>query len=113
VRAGTTAAKLPGRVAPAEIKRRAEMLRALGEDKRRRFVARFHGSKLKVLLEERDADGRLRGYSRNYIRVLVEGPEALGNDEVEVVADRIEGVALVGQMAGLQGEPGAGGAATI
>ena len=37
VRAGTTAAKLPGKVASAEIKRRAGILRALGEDKRRRF----------------------------------------------------------------------------
>ena len=51
------------------------MLRELGEDKRRRFVERFRGSKLKVLLEERGADGRLKGYSRNYIRVLVEGPD--------------------------------------
>jgi threonylcarbamoyladenosine tRNA methylthiotransferase MtaB len=113
VRAGTTAAKLPGRVAPAEIRRRAEILRALGEDKRRRFVERFHDSKLKVLLEERGADGRLRGYSRNYIRVLVEGPEALGNEEVEVAALRSEGAALVGQLVGLQRRPGAGAAVTI
>ena len=98
VRAGTTAAKLPGRVAPAEIKRRAEILRAFGEDKRRRFVERFHGSRLKVLLEELGADGRLRGYSRNYIRVLVEGPEALGNEEVEVAALRSEGAGLVGRL---------------
>ncbi|MGZ3511411.1 MAG: radical SAM protein, partial [Candidatus Binataceae bacterium] len=110
VRAGTTAAKLPGKVASAEIKRRAGILRALGEDKRRRFVERFHGSKLKVLLEERGTDGRLKGYSRNYIRVLVEGPETLENDEVEVVASRVEGVALAGEIAGLQCGLGAGAA---
>jgi threonylcarbamoyladenosine tRNA methylthiotransferase MtaB len=110
VRAGTTAAKLPGKVAPAEIRRRAEILRALGEDKRRRFVERFHGSKLKVLLEERGADGRLKGYSRNYIRVLVEGPDTLGNDEVDVVASHIEGVALAGQVARPQTGSGAGAA---
>ena len=110
VRAGTTAAKLPGKVASAEIKRRAGILRALGEDKRRRFVERFRGSKLKVLLEERGTDGRLKGYSRNYIRVLVEGPETLENDEVEVVASRVEGVALAGEIAGLQRGLGAGAA---
>ena len=110
VRAGTTAAKLPGKVAGAEIKRRAGILRALGEDKRRCFVARFRGSKLKVLLEERGADGRLKGYSRNYIRVLVEGPDTLGNDEVEVVASRVEGVALVGEVAGVHCGPAAGAA---
>jgi threonylcarbamoyladenosine tRNA methylthiotransferase MtaB len=98
VRAGTTAAKLPGKVTAAEIKRRAAVLRELGEDKRRRFVDRFRDSKLKVLLEERGADGRLKGYSRNYIRVLVEGPDTLANDEVEVVASRIEGVALAGEV---------------
>ncbi|MGH7914927.1 MAG: tRNA (N(6)-L-threonylcarbamoyladenosine(37)-C(2))-methylthiotransferase MtaB, partial [Candidatus Binataceae bacterium] len=111
VRAGTTAAKLPGRVAAAEIKRRAGVLRELGEDKRRRFIERFRGSNLKVLLEERGADGRLKGYSRNYIRVLVEGPDTLENDEVEVVASRVEGVALAGEVARLQG--GAAGAATL
>jgi threonylcarbamoyladenosine tRNA methylthiotransferase MtaB len=112
VRAGTTAAKLSGKVVGAEIKRRAAILRALGEDKRRRFVSRFCGSKLKVLLEEHGADGRLKGYSRNYIRVLVEGPDTLGNDEVEVVASRVEGVALVGEVAGVQ-RGYAAGAATL
>ena len=34
VRAGTTAAKLSGRVKPAEIRRRAGLMRALGERKR-------------------------------------------------------------------------------
>ncbi|MGZ6227208.1 MAG: hypothetical protein ACXWNE_03695, partial [Candidatus Binataceae bacterium] len=85
-------------------------LRVLGEEKRRHFVERFRGSKLKVLLEERGADGRLKGYSRNYIRVLVEGPDTLGNDEVEVVASRVEGVALAGEIAGLQCGLGAGAA---
>lgn len=112
VRAGTTAAKLPGKVAGAEIKGRAAILRALGEDKRRRFVSRFCRSKLKVLLEEHGADGRLKGYSRNYIRVLVEGLDTLGNDEVEVVASRVEGVALVGEVAGVQ-RGYAAGAATL
>src|SRR5262249_26459402 len=111
VRSGTTAAKLPGKVAGAEIKRRAAMLRALGEDKRRRFVERFRGSKLKVLLEERGADGSRKAYSRNYIRVLVEGPNTLGNDEVEVVASRVEGAALAAEFAEAQGGPAAGAAA--
>jgi threonylcarbamoyladenosine tRNA methylthiotransferase MtaB len=98
VRTGTTAAKLEGRVAAAEITRRAAALRMLGEEKRRRFVERFSRSRLKVLLEERGTDGALKGYSRNYIRVLVEGPDTLANDEVEVAASRVEGAALVGEV---------------
>jgi threonylcarbamoyladenosine tRNA methylthiotransferase MtaB len=110
VRAGTTAAKLPGKVAEAEIKRRAAVLRELGERKRRSFVERFRGSKLKVLVEERSEDGRLKGYSRNYIRVLVEGLDTLGNDEVEVVASGVEGAALAAKFAGVQAGPAAGAA---
>ncbi len=113
VRAGTTAAKLPRKVAAEEIRRRAARLRELGERKRRQFVERFCGSVLKVLLEERGADGRLKGYSRNYIRVLVEGGESLANDEVEVVASRVEGVALAAQLAALPGGRAAGAIATI
>jgi threonylcarbamoyladenosine tRNA methylthiotransferase MtaB len=96
VRAGTTATKLPGRISAEEVRRRAATLRELGEHKRRSFVERFCGEQLKVLLEERGADGRLKGYSRNYIRVLVEGgPDTLANHEVEVAASRVEGIALV------------------
>jgi threonylcarbamoyladenosine tRNA methylthiotransferase MtaB len=98
VRAGTTAAKLPGRVSAAEVTRRAAILRALGEEKRRRFAQRFCGTALKVLLEERGRDGRLGGYSRNYVRVLVEGPDSLANDEVEVAISRVEGAALAGTV---------------
>jgi threonylcarbamoyladenosine tRNA methylthiotransferase MtaB len=110
VRAGTTAAKLPGRVAASEIKRRAGLLRALGEEKRRNFAERFLGSKLKVLFEEHSADGRLQGYSRNYVRVMVEGHDSLGNREIEVAASHREGSALLGRIAAQP--PPAGAAAT-
>ena len=97
VRAGTTAAKFGDRVAPAEIKRRAAALRALGERKRADFAARAAGSILKVLLEER-IEGRLRGYSRNYVRVAADGPADLINSEVEVEASFVEGAQVVGQI---------------
>jgi threonylcarbamoyladenosine tRNA methylthiotransferase MtaB len=98
VRAGTTAAKLADRVAPSEIKRRAALMRELGEAKRQSFARRFVGSKLKVLLEENSADGRMRGYSRNYLRVLTAGNIELSNCEVEVEASLAEGAQLVGQI---------------
>src|SRR6266446_1549932 len=68
VRDGTTAAKLAGRVKPEEIKRRAALMRRLGEKKRIEFIERFVGARLEVLLEERTEAGLLRGYSRNYVR---------------------------------------------
>ena len=84
VRSNTTAAKFSGKVPPQEIKRRAEALRSLGEEKRRGFATRFRGTRLDVLLEERSSNGMLTGYSRNYIRVLTTGPDELTNHEVEV-----------------------------
>ena len=98
VRANTSAAKLADQVPPAEIKRRAEVLRQLGETKRARFAARFCGTRLNVLLEERTGRGMLSGYSRNYVRVLTTGPDDLTNHEVEVHASLVEGAQLVGQI---------------
>jgi threonylcarbamoyladenosine tRNA methylthiotransferase MtaB len=98
VRAGTTAAKLGDKVAPAEIKRRAAAMRGLGDRKRAEFARRMLGRTLKVLLEERSDAGQLTGYSRNYVRVLTDGPAELTNFEVEVEASVVQGAAVVGQI---------------
>jgi threonylcarbamoyladenosine tRNA methylthiotransferase MtaB len=108
VRAGTTAAKMGTHVDPAEIKRRAARLRELGEVKRRNFAARFNRSRLKVLLEESRPDGFLRGYSRNYLRVLTKGDPAMTNHEVEVeVTNSLAASAeLVGEIVGVAASGG-------
>ena len=105
VRAGTTAAKFSGRVAPEEIRRRAAEMRELGEGKRRVFAQRFVGRTLKVLFEEADARGRLQGYSRNYIRVVANGGAELSNHEVEVEASFAEGAQLAGRIVWTEGCP--------
>jgi threonylcarbamoyladenosine tRNA methylthiotransferase MtaB len=98
VRAGTTAAKLPGKVAAGEIKRRGAMMRELGERKREGFAEKFVGRKLKVLLEESTEDGELGGYSRNYVRVLTRGAATQLNQELEVEASFAKGARLVGEI---------------
>ena len=101
IRSGTTAAKLPGRVTPAEITRRAEILRDLGERRRREFAARFLGARLGVLVEEarEPSSGLLRGYSHNYVKVLLQGPDDFKNHEIEVETTTIDGATLVGRVA--------------
>jgi len=99
VRSGTTAAKLPGKVRPAEVHRRAAVMRELDGRLRRRFMSRFVGLRLNVLLEERGKDGRLRGLSRNYLRVLTGGTDGLRNQVVEVEVELVEGAALSGKIA--------------
>jgi threonylcarbamoyladenosine tRNA methylthiotransferase MtaB len=98
VRAGTTAAKLSGRVAPNEIKRRAAVMRKVGEEKRQAFARKFVGRRLRVLFEEADAQGQLHGYSRNYIRVSAHGGVELCNHEVEVEGTLAEGAQLAGRL---------------
>jgi len=79
VRTGTTAAKLDGHVAPAAIRDRAARLRTLTTRKRNAFAARFTGRDGEVLVENtRDPQtGGLRGYTRNYLRAHLDGPDAL------------------------------------
>ncbi len=100
VRSGTTAARLGGKVDAREIKVRAVRLRELGEQRRLAFVRRFVGTRLKVLIEETREPGcqRLRGYSRNYIKVLIQGADELKNHELDVEASAVDGVALVGRV---------------
>jgi threonylcarbamoyladenosine tRNA methylthiotransferase MtaB len=78
VRTGTTAAKLDGRNLPATIAARARRLRAVGDRKRAAFARRFDGTDAEVLVETtRDPrSGALRGYTRNYLRARLEGPDA-------------------------------------
>ena len=78
VRTGTTAAKLDGRNPPATIAARARRLRVAGERKRATFARRFDGADAEVLVETtRDPrTGDLRGYTRNYLRVRLAGPDA-------------------------------------
>lgn len=87
-RQGTRAARFPERVEAAAIRQRGAALRALGREKRRRFAGRFAGQLLQVLAEE-VVDGRLKGYSRNYVPVFFEGPRALLGREVTV---RLQGL---------------------
>jgi threonylcarbamoyladenosine tRNA methylthiotransferase MtaB len=68
-RDNTHAITLPGRVPPAIRKERTRALRKLSE----RLTARFHqlndGRLLHVLFEHTNHQGRMSGYSENYIRV--------------------------------------------
>jgi threonylcarbamoyladenosine tRNA methylthiotransferase MtaB len=78
VRSGTTAAKLDGALSSAAITDRARRLRDACERKRGEFARRFDGSPAEVLVETtRDRQtGELRGYTRNYLRAHLRGPDA-------------------------------------
>ena len=84
-RKGTPAAAFPAQVPSPVIRGRCQALRELGEKKRERFYRSCLGQRVKVLVEsKRDREsGLLKGFSPNYIPVLLPGGEELMNREVE------------------------------
>ena len=98
IRSGTTAAKLDCQVPRAVVRERAARLRALGARKHAAFVAGLDGTTAEVLVEStRDPrTGRLRGYTRNYLRAEMDGPDALMGRRVpaslRVAAGRVTAV---------------------
>ena len=81
-----SAAKLDGRVLPPTIAARARRLRALGDRKHAEFARRFDGAAAELLVEStRDREtGALRGYTRNYLRATLAGPDTLIGRRVRV-----------------------------
>jgi len=68
-RANTEAVELPDPVPVAERKARNHRLRLLSAIKQREFAVRHEGSLRRVLWETEDRDGRLLGYTENYLRL--------------------------------------------
>jgi threonylcarbamoyladenosine tRNA methylthiotransferase MtaB len=92
-RRGTVAASLPDHVGSEVKKTRARRMRELGALKKRDFCLRFQAQKLSVLIEEKidRASGGHRGFSRNYLPVLVSVGGTPVNREIEVEIDGFEG----------------------
>ncbi len=80
----TPAAQMNGQVDPRIIKERAKALRKLSDLKKRSYFNSFMGKELAVLVQNREADGTLKGLSRNYVPVILNGPDSLLNTEVKV-----------------------------
>ncbi len=98
-RKGTPAEELAGQVPPQTIKARCERLRELGEEKRRLFYASFLGRETRVLIESRKdrETGLPKGYSRNYIPVLVRGGDDWVNHEIPAVITEVAGGKVFGK----------------
>lgn len=99
-RAGTEAWGMPGQVPePVKVKR-SKALRALSARKAMAFRKSFVGQALPVVvLSERDKQtGNLVGLSDNYIKVHVEGPDALRNRWAVVLVEEATGFGAKGRF---------------
>jgi threonylcarbamoyladenosine tRNA methylthiotransferase MtaB len=78
-RANTPAAEMEG-VVPMNIRReRNEMLRILSEKKRRHFYEQHEGMSRPVLFEAKNQNGKMFGFTDNYIKVAVDYDARLVN----------------------------------
>lgn len=100
-RPGTPAAAFPNHVEPLTRKARVARLRALSARKRTEFYRLYLGRPVEVLIETtRDKrTGLLRGLSRNYLPLLIEGDDSLRNREVKVIVSSVEGEEMRGRLA--------------
>jgi threonylcarbamoyladenosine tRNA methylthiotransferase MtaB len=78
-RRGTAATRLPGSVSPQLRTARAAQMRALGDSLAAAYRAHFAGDILPVLWERRDRAGRWRGFTSNYLEVILESAADLHN----------------------------------
>jgi threonylcarbamoyladenosine tRNA methylthiotransferase MtaB len=91
-RRGTAAASLTGHVPADAKKNRARKMRELGAQKKRQFCAGFIGQVVSVLVEEKTdkATGLDRGFSRNYLPVMLAHDADFTNREVNVKLERVQ-----------------------
>ncbi len=94
-RPGTQVFKAP-RVDPTEVERRAQKLRALGEERKRRFYQAQEGQILEVLVEKSSGD-LLQGLSENYLTVYFKGPLFLQGKRVRIKVVKVEGFRVYGE----------------
>jgi threonylcarbamoyladenosine tRNA methylthiotransferase MtaB len=97
-RRGTAASIFPHPVPIVAKKLRAQRMRQLGAEKKEQFCQTFRGRRMAVLIEEkidRGSGGR-RGFTRNYLPVIVSGGNYQVNEEVDVQIDGFANGCLTG-----------------
>jgi threonylcarbamoyladenosine tRNA methylthiotransferase MtaB len=99
-RKGTETSSMLNKTTPEVIRQRSEILHNLGTEKWRKYIDRFIGKRLNVLIENRrdKKTGKLTGLSDNYIRVLLDGDDNLKNTIVPVNIIGREENKLIGEI---------------
>jgi threonylcarbamoyladenosine tRNA methylthiotransferase MtaB len=109
-RRGTVAADLPDAVSSAVKKARAQRLRALGARLKQEFCEKFVGRSAAVLIEEKvdKVSGGQRGFTRNYLPVVIGAVGARVNREISVQLTGWRNGWLTGETLGAHDAHGTG-----
>jgi threonylcarbamoyladenosine tRNA methylthiotransferase MtaB len=97
-RPNTDAVNLPGKVPIEERHKRSEMLRNLGLRKKMAFYRQMVGKKFDVLWESEVKDGKMFGFTRNYVKVGVPYNPSLVNKIVPVKVVGVENLVAIGEI---------------
>jgi threonylcarbamoyladenosine tRNA methylthiotransferase MtaB len=96
-RRGTPAATMPDQVSPEEKRSRTTLMRELSDRRRSAHAAECVGQEAEVLVEDRRVQGKLRGFTSNYVPVLLEGPDEWANQRIPVALVDAEGIHATGR----------------
>ncbi len=100
-RPGTKAAGMPGHLPAQIVTERAARLRSIAKMKKTRFLERFAGKELGVLVQGYDEKtGYCRGLSRNYIQTTFAGEKSFTNEEVTILITGCNGDVCSGSSTG-------------
>ena len=94
----TDAAAMSGQVAGDVKKERNRILTGLSNEHQARHAARQIGREERVVVESRRVDGRLRGYTDNYVATAFDGSDALMDAVVAVQIQRSQGGLAMGAV---------------
>ncbi len=97
-REGTASAGFNGNVDPRVKRKRSELLRMISTRKRYEFTRRYVGKIMKVLVEEEVKNGRMYGFTSNYIRVETEANPLHVNDISDVLITGVSDNTALGQV---------------
>ncbi len=88
-RPNTLADTLAGFIQPKERARRSKMLRILSDKKRRKFYEENLGREATVLFEEDVENGKMQGFTENYIRVIANYDPLMVNETKKITLREI------------------------
>jgi threonylcarbamoyladenosine tRNA methylthiotransferase MtaB len=90
-RANTTAKKLSNKVPEHERKKRADMLRILSNKKKKAFYDTQIGRTMHVLFESEEKDGKMYGFTENYVKVEMPYDPMMVNEIVPFTLESVTG----------------------
>lgn len=94
-RSNTPADEMAGAVDMGVRKQRNKMLRILSAKKKHAFYAQYEGTSRTVLLEHSKEEGKLNGFTDNYIKISIPNDNLSEGELVDVNLQKVEGELMI------------------